>query len=486
MTLRFMFRSRLTGNKRPSERMPSLLPFSQIRRPASAVTGALFLLCGCSAVISVSEYPFKQIATFIETETGLEKPVLSPVEVENDLMRFADNFVAGATSAFDTLRSRGLDTNSAQILRFQIAFLQDIYGVATGPNPYGNLLDMVTLVSLSRLQLESNWMPGLWGDSARPLLKVMQQNEATIWKLAGDVLKPEMQKELRQAIDQWGRNNQQMQGLTDIRATGFANAIAKHDRAAGHGSGASVFDLLDIDPLSSLDPATQELARSRRFAERALFLAQRMPTVLRLQTQLLTLELARIPEMESMVQATGRLSVAAESLSQTAAQLPTDIRREREATLKALEAQAGPLAALAAQVQKTLEAGNRMFESSDQTFKTYSALHAQIVQEPKDPNAPPFNIKDYLDVARETATTATELNALVSQLTAVPSGSPDAAGGESNLAHLSKEMEARGERLANRLLLTGLILIAAASFGLFLALTGARWVAHRWLPDRGR
>ena len=47
------------------------------------------------------------------------------------------------------------------------------------------------------------------------------------------------------------------------------------------------------------------------------------------------------------------------------------------------------------------------------------------------------------------------------------------------LSAIYKEVEARGDRLASRLLTTGLTLIAAACFGLFLALVGYRWVAIR-------
>ena len=145
-----------------------LSPKGPAQKYRAFIAFGLLLLTGCSAVISVSEYPFKQIATFIETETGEEKPVLSPVEVENDLMRFADNLIAGASGAYGQLKTQGAAPDPAVALKLQISFLQDVYAVATGPNPYGNLLDMVTLVTLSRIQLENYWIPNRWEDSAYP------------------------------------------------------------------------------------------------------------------------------------------------------------------------------------------------------------------------------------------------------------------------------------------------------------------------------
>ena len=45
--------------------------------------------------------------------------------------------------------------------------------------------------------------------------------------------------------------------------------------------GDSVFSLFQVDPLSGLDPAVREIAQTRLFAERALFVAQKMPMLLR-------------------------------------------------------------------------------------------------------------------------------------------------------------------------------------------------------------
>ena len=90
----------------------------------------------------------------------------------------------------------------------------------------------------------------------------------------------------------------------------------------------SVFRLEGLDPTSGLDPAVREVTRTRLFSERAMFTLQRMPSLLRWQTELLAYRLADMTEVRQVLATTARLSESAErmshaaqNLSQTAAEL---------------------------------------------------------------------------------------------------------------------------------------------------------------------
>jgi hypothetical protein len=445
------------------------------RLPAAALI-ALFLF-GCSAIITVSEYPFKQVATFIEAGTGQEKPKLTPVELENDLMRFADDLIAGTDSATHLLRDDGTKIERTTLLKFRIAFIEDVYQIATGPNSYANLLDMITLVTLTRIQVQDYWIPNRWGSSGQPLFEVLKSHEDTLWKVAKDVLKPDMVKELRVSIEAWASSHREIHVWTDVRASGFAATISHHDERikTTDESKSSVFDLLDIDPLSSLDPATREIARTRQFAERAFFLAQRMPDLLRMQAELLTLTTAELPELKSLVSDATRLSLAVDSLSQTAHALPKDIATEREAVLKALREETGPIQALAEKVQATLDSGDRMFKSSDAALQSLNQFYAALEKNPRQPGEKPFDIGDYKAIAHDIAKTSEELNTLVAGLQNPGSSRTDQAG----LLALSQTLDQRADHLAKVLLQTGLALIAALCCGLFLVLVGYRYVRER-------
>ena len=78
------------------------------------------------------------------------------------------------------------------------------------------------------------------------------------------------QAELRQAIEVWTRQNPLAENVLAARAVGFASQAAEASKAGAVTPG-SVFSLLNVDPLAGMDPAVREIAQTRLFAERALY-----------------------------------------------------------------------------------------------------------------------------------------------------------------------------------------------------------------------
>jgi small-conductance mechanosensitive channel len=263
-----------------------------------------------------------------------------------------------------------------------------------------------------------------------------------------------------------------------MRASGFATSIARYGKS-GASLGGSVFDLLDLDPLSALDPATREIARTRHFAERALFLVQRMPTILRWQSELLATSVARLPEIQTALADTTRLTEATERMSRTAEQLPADLARERQIVLDALQMQSRSLSTLAGQVQQTLKAGTEMANSTNATLQTFDHVYAELHGAPKDPHAKPFRIDDYKELATQIAVTATEINDTLKSLENL-AGSPTAQEEREYLKGMAADLERRGDRLIERLLRAGQLLIALACSGLLAVLLIYRLIAVRW------
>jgi len=170
----------------------------------------------------------------------------------------------------------------------------------------------------------------------------------------------------------------------------------------------------------------REVTRSRLFAERAMFMAERMPILLRWQVQLVADDLLHQGQLEHAVDAAERISRATESASKTAAELPDRLTAERKAIVGALEAQEGKLSELSANLTKTLDAGDGMSTSLNATLKTFDALMKRFgVGEPAppgpppDPSAPParpFDILDYAKTAEQVAAMSKQLNEVIKDL----------------------------------------------------------------------
>ena len=353
----------------------------------------------------------------MQVVTGSKKTQATPdpVELQQQLMRFADDFSGRTVSAADKLRRGTNALDRLEMQELKLGLLNETVAVATGPNALANLLDMVVLVSLSRISLEEYWSPQIYGESARPMLEACRRGEVGIWRVAANVLKPEQQEELRKAISAWGGDRSDWRAVLSTRAVGLAVQVGKGVQETPS-SGGTVFSLLMLDPLAGLDPATRELAQTRLVAERALFLSQRLPLLLRWQTEVLGQHLACLPEVQQALTNTTQLAASAERLSRVAEQVPGHVSAERKELVAALDAQAGKLSGLAAELRQALVAGEQMSASLNATLLTFDALMKRFgvgepkSSEPQDTNSRPFDVLDYSRTAKEVAAMAQQLD----------------------------------------------------------------------------
>jgi len=143
----------------------------------------------------------------------------------------------------------------------------------------------------------------------------LQEVEKEIWRIAATTLKKEQISELRTAIKTWHEQYPNVRTPRDLGSLGVSSEVARMNRSPQPGMTSSVFNLLAIDPLAGLDPATRELASTRLFAERGLFLARHMPTLIRWETELLVIQTAEMPQMETLLTNTTQLSESADRFS---------------------------------------------------------------------------------------------------------------------------------------------------------------------------
>jgi hypothetical protein len=305
-------------------------------------------------------------------------------------------------------------------------------------------------------------------------LTVSRSLETDVWNLAGGILNAEQQQELRDAIRRWWDTNPDGHMSFFVRPEEFGSLIRKTGQESARAG--SVFAIVGLDPTAGLDPAVREVTRTRLFAERAMFMAQRMPFLVRWQIELLADQLLRQDQIEEVLTNTASLTVsvdrisrAAESASVTAAELPDRVTAERKAILEALEAQEGKLRELSAEVTRTLDAGEQMSTSLNTMLTTFDALMKRFgVGEPAiappDTNAPPFNILDYAQTAEQVASMAQQLDVLIRDAGSTLD-SPAMDRRIDDLNTLSERARADAKSVLNHafLLAAGLIVLALAA-----------------------
>jgi hypothetical protein len=378
------------------------------------------------------------------------------VEVQDSLLRFADEYSTRMVAGVNNLR-RGTDALSpAEVLQLKIAIGSETWSIASGSNTVADLIDMTVFVTVMRMTLEDYWQPKVFGKSALPMLAYSRSAEADIWKFAGKVLKPEQQTDLRQSIAEWHHQNPLRESLGALRSLDFASRVEALGQNEVRKPG-SVFSLLNVDPLAGMEPAVREVAQTRMFGERVLFVTQKMPTLLRWQTELLSVNAVEMPAVQQLISNSTQLSVSVERFAYVAEKLPVQLSTEREEIIKALQTQEKDIASL-------MEQGTQFSASLNTTFTTFEALMKRFgVGEPKSeeqppPNAMPFRIQDYTQSAAQIEATAGRLTEFLGMLDRTMSSS-NPAQFSAQVGRVVQQAQAGGKEVVDYAFWKGILLV---------------------------
>jgi len=445
------------------------------------LTVAIFAVAsGCSLIETTVDLPVRAVKAVLPG--GVETEPVDPVDLQEDMLRFADNFVTSTSGAIERLQRDGKPIPREELLSIKITLATDVYGLASGSNALANLVSLTVLASGARWRVQDYWLPKVYGLSADPMLKTLESRESEIWAIAQRVLTPAMQTELRHSINEWHQRSGSPDGeLEAFASTRLVSDVTQHsEKQKTSLMPSSVFALLDIDPLSGLDPATRELTETRLFAERALFMGQRMPVVLQWQMELLSIRAMSGPQVKELISGTTQIGSAADRLSLMMEKLPTEFTAEREKLVHALKTEKEGLTDLSRSFTQTLSEGGKMATSTQQALGTFDGVLTHIEKWPSDPNSPPFEIKDYAMTALEINHMSQRLTETLKMLQTTLSPVHTEALAK-QLAELSRETQSRGEALIN--LAFQKILMLAGLTALIFVLAG---VLYHWLVSKIR
>jgi hypothetical protein len=443
-------------------------PAALRRSPRWPLIGAIGLsvLCGCSLFNRRSG-----------ADEAAGKRADQVQELQLKVMRFADIYaggVIGPTREFQAATTSPEDRLAAQ--NWKLSQCTAAYTIASGPNPFTNALDMVVLATLSRMVMEDAWIRERYGERAVRLRNAHRNLESDARALLADVLTPAQTAELDGLINDWRARNPDVRDVTFVHFADFAKSIGRPGSGESTTKG-GLFQLIGLDPLSNLDPAVRELAQSRQLAERTIYYAQRMPNLLDMQVELLTYQIAAMPETKRMLADADHFGGAAASAGRLADDLPNVLAREREAAIRqftdAINAQTAQMRRLATELRGTLEAGTATANSLNATIRSFDQLMGRF-DKPRPPGAPPgraFDITEYTAAAAEFARTADELQQLVA---GIERGGPALAQSADRAA---ADLQNVIDHALWRLALLGLLLLAGA----LVTALAYRGIARRWL-----
>jgi hypothetical protein len=408
-------------------------------RSLTLMTLAASLLAGCGT-----------LAQFLPGQQEARRAAEQSHDLQLRVMRFADRYAGRTNDALLDFQGSPEDRLRAQTWKLQQS--QAAYSIATGPDPVTNALDMVVLASLSRMVVDDWSVTERYGDRARPLQETHRELERQAWGLVKGVLTDAQTAQLHDIIISWRRENPGFRSVAYIRFNDLAKSTgAREAAAAGPGANTSLFAVLGLDPLTSLDPAVREIAQTRQVAERSIFYFQHVPNLIDMQAERFMDQFSAMPETKSLLASVDRVSLVGDASERMVQLLPEMLDREREALLsqlmQGLDERTGEIGALSDNVRSTLVAGT----------ETANAVHAALetadrITTKKADRSRPFDIREYGEAANETAVAAHELDDLAKRADIVVPVMREAT--DETADHL--------ERIINHLFLDLLMLIVAA------------------------
>jgi hypothetical protein len=300
-------------------------------------------------------------------------------ELQEDLQRFTGQFMDRIAQAMDeVLATDANDAAADQALRLGLLYGTSALDIAAEPLPALGVVDMMVFLRLNHQVLLEHWVPNGLGERGQSFVQAFERAEEQLSPIADKILDSAQQKTIYALVDDWRRANPKMFRVEAVRLTDFS-------KYAGAEATARAEELGGV--LASVKAATQTADQALLLGERAMFLATRMPFLLRLQVRVAGRDEMR--DAKVLVTSTESLAKSVGELAPMVKQLPalvtatTDAARATDRLVKDVQ----PLVPTPEQVHRvehTLETANDLVTNSTSLV---SDLRATTAEGPEGPIA---------------------------------------------------------------------------------------------------
>lgn len=276
---------------------------------------------GCASAGPVATDPPRSLADAAANSGSvplIEMDITNKVFIEWYLSRLgqaAEQIITGNPSA----EAR----REASLLRFMQG--TSAYAIGAGPNAYVQLLDLVALITLERIQwIEEGRAREIFGDRAGILEGALQDSYERVLRRAETYMTPEEVAHLDEVIRGWRERNPGLRALSFIRMADFA-----HELAVSMGTYQQQRGIL-----ARIAETNREIDEARLLGERALYLGERSPLLLGWRVEAIVSDLMTHPDLagaweglEEITSTAAGLEARLSSLETLLGELPEDLLR---------------------------------------------------------------------------------------------------------------------------------------------------------------
>jgi hypothetical protein len=240
--------------------------------------------------------------------------------IQSSVMALADTAMQRIASEINLARSGQTPEARRDEMAARLALSSSLVAIAMQPDPVDALADMLTFTTLTADAQRVAAM-GKPADSPEARLqRALEQNDADAWRAAERWVNEPTRVAFRQRILSWSGSRNSASEVAFVRLADL--------KRAGSTSVESDSGLFD-----SLHAATQQIDQTRLLAERSLFLAQRMPFLMRWQAEVYTGNALATKEAQQTQAQIEQMSAIMETVSKMLGGMAQQIANERQAAL---------------------------------------------------------------------------------------------------------------------------------------------------------
>lgn len=243
-----------------------------------------------------------------------KKTTMTQVMLQEDLQRLTSNFIESLASSMQTLiKDKSPEVRQAA-MRQLLRYASSILDIASAPYPEVNLLDMAVFLRLNREVLQDYWIPTHYGANGYEILEVFREAERKVQEILSEVSTPAQQARLTALIDKWRAENPDQTHVEWVRLYDFTKKIGNIEAQRSEEVGGL---------MASVKGAVVSADQIVLMGNRAMFLGQRIPFLLRLQARIGAQEIVSdtIGELAQGGKVVDRITPLVESLSNMVTQM---------------------------------------------------------------------------------------------------------------------------------------------------------------------
>jgi len=254
------------------------------------------------------------------SESIKEDTRMTLVDLDQYCMGFGERYLTLVGNACNQVEKAVKEREvKARAHSFKLHAASSVYDIASGANPFAKLMDLILLAELQDLVWNREGLANqvFGAEAALPLVEALKEGRRDAWTLADRILKPDQRGALESMIAEWRAAHPSAESIAFVRFDDFTEYRGK-----------SVLDGVPLGSglLAPLSDASRQMAESRLFLERAMYLFKRMPLLVRWHAESFLNTMMSRPEVDGLRETADRITAVAESM-------PAKIADERVAVL---------------------------------------------------------------------------------------------------------------------------------------------------------